>query len=281
MARLVSQHYGKARVRVIKVTRSDTRHQLKEIEVSVMLEGDFAAAYVRADNRAVVPTDTMKNTVYALAKEHLGADIEKFGATLGGHFLKQYPQVNRVTIGLREHRWRRMEFDRQPHPHSFVEGGAARPFAEVVSTRDTVSTESGIDDLLILKSTGSGFAGFPRDEFTTLPETNDRILATNLKARWRWQTAPTDYSRTNDALLEAMLKTFAVNYSPSVQATLFEMGEAALKAAPEVERVTLAMPNQHCLLVNLSPFGLENKNEIFVPTDEPHGQIEATVARES
>ena len=280
MATLVSQNYGKARVRVLKVSRAGARHELKEAEVSVMLEGDFAAAYLAGDNRQVVPTDTMKNTVYALAQKHLGADIESFGIALGGHFLGKYPQVSRATIGLREHCWERMRCDGQPHAHSFTGGGPARPWAEVVATSTQVSVESGIDDLLILKSTGSGFAGFPRDEFTTLPETTDRILATNLQARWVWQSAPSNYNAANQAILDALLKTFANNYSVSVQATLFQMGEAALRVAPEIARITLALPNKHCLLVNLAPFGLENKNEIFVPTDEPHGQIEATVARE-
>lgn len=277
--KLLSQRYGKARVRVLKVTRAGPQHQLKEVEVSVMLEGDFAAAYLRDDNSPVVPTDTMKNTVYALAKEHLGADIEKFGAALGAHFLKKYPQVTQTTVRLSERRWERMQFNGSPHLHSFAGGGAAKPFSEVVSTRETASVESGIDDLLILKSTGSGFAGFPKDELTTLPETDDRILATNLKARWVWQSAPADYSRSNQTILDAMMRIFAMNYSPSVQATLFQMGEAALQAVPEISRVTLALPNKHCLLMNLAPFGLKNENEIFVPTDEPHGQIEATVGR--
>ena len=265
----------------MKLVRNGAQHSIKEAEVSVMLEGDFAAAYLQGDNRPVVPTDTMKNTVYVLAKEHLGADLEGFGAALGGHFLRSYSQVDRATIVLKEHRWRGMQFDGQPHPHSFVDGGPARQVAQVICTREKTEVESGIDDLLILKSTGSGFTGFPKDKLTTLPETDDRIFATNLAARWFYETPPPDYSRTNEALLDAMLRIFAVNYSPSVQATLFQMGEAALETAPEVSRITLAMPNKHCLLANLAPFGLENKNEIFIPTDEPHGQIEATVTREN
>jgi urate oxidase len=277
--KLLSQQYGKARVRVLKVSRQDGRHRLKEVDVSVMFEGAFAAAYTQADNGPVVPTDTMKNTVNALAREHLGEDIENFGAALGQHFLKRYGQVRQATIRLVEHCWEPMTVDGQPHAHSFIEAGRARPFAQVVCGRETTSVESGVEDLLILKSTGSGFAGFPRDEFTTLPETHDRILATNVKAAWAWKPAPQSYFRTNRAILDAMLKVFAATYSPSVQATLFQMGEAALQAEPGISQVHLVMPNQHCLLVNLAPFGLDNKNEIFVPTDEPHGQIEATVVR--
>jgi urate oxidase len=277
--KLISHHYGKARVRVLKVTRHGERHELKEVDVSVMLEGDFESSYTGGDNSLVVPTDTMKNTVQALAKDNLGEDIERFGLFLGRHFLAKYPQVTRATVRLAEHLWQRMTVDGQPHAHSFAEAGRARPFAEVTSARDGASVESGIEDQLILKSTGSGFLGFPKDEFTTLPETRDRILATNLRAAWQFSGEPTAYRAANERALAAMLQVFATRYSPSVQTTLFEMAQAALEAVPQIDRVRLTMPNQHCLLVNLAPFGLENANEIFVPTDEPHGQIEATVTR--
>lgn len=279
--KLVTQRYGKARVRVMKVTRNGSQHELKEVEVSVMLEGDFAASYLSGDNSLVVATDTMKNTINALAKEDLRSDIEQFGIAIGRHFLKRYPQVGRATITLREHLWQRMQIDGRPHPHSFLEGAPARPWAQVLCSRESTTVESGIQNLLILKTTESGFEGYAKDEYTTLPETSDRILATNLEARWLYQREPADYARANRAILDAMLKVFALNYSPSVQTTLFQMGKAALDDAPEISRIHLVMPNKHCLLVNLAPFGLENKNEIFVPTDEPHGQIEATIARDS
>jgi urate oxidase len=278
--KLSTHRYGKARVRVLKVNRLDARHEVKEVEVSVMLEGDFDAAYLRGDNSRVVPTDTIKNIVSLLAKEHLGAEIETFGAMLGRHFLKRYAQVRTATVELLERRWQRMEVDGRPHPHSFVQDGQGRPFARVHCAREELSVESGVRDLVSLKSTGSGFTGFAKDEFTTLRETEDRLLATNLTASWKYARPPAEYARTNRAVLDAMLRVFAANYSPSVQATLFQMGEAALRAAPEIAQVTLSMPNKHCLPVDLSPFGMENRNEVFVPTDEPHGQIEATVARE-
>jgi urate oxidase len=277
--KLVHHHYGKARVRVMKVTRNGTQHSLKELEVSVMLKGDFDASYTRAENRLVVPTDTMKNTVYVLARQKLGAETEEFGLVLGEHFLKTYPQVGQVTIGLAERGWERMVFGGQPHAHSFIQETSARLFAQVACTRAGSSVESGIDDLHILKSTGSGFEDYVQDKFTTLPPTKDRIMATKLKATWTYEKRPAKYSVTNSAILEAMLAVFAQNYSPSVQVTLFQMGEAALQAAPEISKVSLVMPNKHCLLVNLAPFGLDNPNEIFVPTDEPHGQIEGTVSR--
>jgi urate oxidase len=277
--KLVHHHYGKAKVRVLKVTCTGAQHSLKELEVSVMLRGDFDASYTRAENRLVVPTDTMKNIVYVLAREKLGAETEDFGLVLGEHFLKTYPQVEQADIGISERGWERMTIRGEAHPHAFVQQNTARTLAQVTCTRGGSSVESGIEDLLILKTADSGFEGYVQDRFTTLPPTKDRIMATKLKATWAYEKRPAKYSATNGAILEAMLAVFAQNYSPSVQATLFQMGGAALAAAPEISKMSLIMPNKHCLLVNLAPFGMENPNEIFVPTDEPHGQIEGTVSR--
>jgi urate oxidase len=277
---LLHQHYGKAKIRVMKVSRAGAQHSLKELEVSVMLQGDFEASYTRADNSLVVPTDTMKNTVYVLAKDKLGAENEEFGLALGEHFLKTYPQVREVEVGLSERGWERLTPGGQPHPHAFIQNNPARSIATVKCCRAGHHIQSGIDDLLILKTTASGFAGYPKDRYTTLPETTDRIFATKLKATWAYARPPGSYTKSNSHILEAMLEVFAANFSPSVQVTLFQMGEAALKAAAEIATATLAMPNQHCLLVNLAPFGLENHNEVVVPTDEPHGQIEGTVSRD-
>ena len=277
--KLTDHSYGKAHVRVLKVMRDAATHSLKELDVQVMLHGDFDASYTKADNKLVVATDSMKNTVNVFAKEKLGAETEPFGVALAEHFLQTYAHVDRAEITLSEHCWERLSIAGQPHPHSFTERGAARPTARVVATRGGTVVESGIEDLLVLKSTASGFEDFLRDKFTTLPETGDRVFATKLKAVWTFNTKPASYAATSQKVLDAMLKAFAENFSPSVQVTLYQMGEAALQAAPEVKKIHLAMPNQHCLLINLSPFGLENKNELFIPTDEPHGQIEGTIER--
>jgi urate oxidase len=276
---LTANRYGKARVRVLKILREGPIHTIKEIEIAVLLEGDFAASYTAADNRRVVATDTIKNTVHVLAKQHLGAEIERFGVVLGAHFLEQFPQVDRTSSEIVEKDWQRMSFAGEGHPHSFVAGSGAKAWTRVVCSRETQSIESGVQDLVILKSTGSGWEGFPRTEFTTLPETSDRILATSLKVGWLWSRAPENYRAANRAILDAMLEAFAKNYSPSAQASLFQMGSAALEVCPEISRVDLALPNRHCLLIDLSPFGMENQNELFVPIDEPHGQIEGTVTR--
>jgi urate oxidase len=277
--KLIAHNYGKAKVRVLKVFRAGAIHSIKELDVQVMLQGDFDASYTKADNRLVVATDSIKNTVNVFAKEKLGAETEPFGILLGEHFLGKYKHVSRVEVSLTEHCWDRISVGGKAHAHSFLEKSAAKPFAKIVATRAKTEVESGIEELFILKSTASGFENFLRDEFTTLPETGDRICATKLKATWTFEKKPKSYAATNGKILDAMLATFAKNFSPSVQVTLFQMGEAALKVAKEISKIHLAMPNKHCLLINLKPFGLENKNELFMPTDEPHGQIEGTVAR--
>jgi urate oxidase len=280
--KLVSQNYGKQRVRVLKVTRTAPRHEVKELEAGVRLEGDFESSYTAADNSKVVATDTMKNTVQALAHGHLGAQTEPFALLLARHFLENHPPVGRVTIDTSERRWSRMTPDGKPHDHAFL-GEEGRPTVQVIAARGAApQVESGISDLLIMKSTGSGFAGYPRDAYTTLPETGDRILATAMRATWRWSSAPAagfDCNAANAAILAAMLRVFAANFSPSVQTTLYEMAAAALAACPQINRVSLFLPNKHYLPVNLKPFGLENPNVSFLPTDEPHGQIEAVIDR--
>lgn len=277
--KLISQNYGKARVRVLKVFRDGTTHTIKELSAKVALDGDFEASYTQADNSLVVPTDTMKNTVNVLAHEHLGHDNEPFAQALAGHFLRKYPQVKRVTVELDERVWSRLSVGGRPHAHSFSQTDRARPFTSLVLDANESRLESGVRDYVILKSIGSGFAAYPKCELTTLPETHDRILATSMSARWLWSGEPVSFQAANAAILQAMIVPFAENYSPSVQATIWEMGGAALKACPEISQITIAMPNLHCLLINLAPFNRENRNEVFVPTDEPHGQIEATIAR--
>ena len=280
MAKLTGHQYGKARVRVLKILRDGPVHTLKDLDVAARLRGDFESSYTSGDNTKVTPTDTIKNTINIFARQHLGPEIERFALLLGEHFLTRYEQVHQAEIEVSERRWERLLVDGQPHPHSFQAGSEGRMFTRVTCDRTTKTVRSGIRDLVILKSTGSGFENYPKDEFTTLPETADRILATSFSSTWTFKDQPENYNRANEAILTAMLKVFANNYSPSAQTTLFQMGEAALAASPEISGLDLRMPNKHCLLINLAPFGLENKNEVFVPTDEPHGDILATVMRD-
>lgn len=283
-AKLLDHQYGKSRVRVMKVLRGGegAAHRIKELTVNVSLNGDFERNYTAGDNANIVLTDTMKNTVNALAAEHLGEETEPFAVLLARHFVTMYPQVKTAFIDLAERLWEPLTIQGKPHPHSFDGSGGARPTVRAAATAGGGDSplESGIEDLLILKSAGSGFENYPKDKYTTLPETGDRILATSLTASWMWQSEPTTgYPAANRAILAAMLEPFAQNYSPSVQTTLFQMGEAVLAACPQISLVRLAMPNKHYLPINLAPFGLPNRNEVFLPTDEPHGQIEATIGR--
>ena len=283
--RLGVSRYGKSRVRVAKVTRgSDGVHGFRELSVEVLVEGDFAASFLAGNNADVLPTDTMKNTLYVLAARHGIESAERFGALAGAFFLERNPAMHRADLTLRETRWERLSVDGAPHPHAFRAPGSGTPVTAVSTSRDggnlRVETESGIDDLCLLKTGGSGFAGFRRDELTTLPETDDRLLSTLLKGRWLYGAEPASgYEAANAAALEAMLGVFAREYSVSVQATLYGMGRAAIAAVPEIMRVTLGMPNRHYLPFDLTRFGLPNTNEVFFPSDEPHGQIEASVER--
>ncbi len=278
--KIVSNRYGKKRVRVLKVLRQGDRHEVKELDISCLLEGDFDASYSKGDNASVVPTDTVKNTITVLAHQRLGLENERFGLELGNHFLEKYTHIRRVRIELKERKWNRQTVGGTPHDHAFIAGDAA-PTARIVVTRGAPpEIESGISDLLIMKSTGSGFSNFPKCDLTTLPETDERILATEVRAAWTFPQAPADFNIANAAALDAMLGVFAREFSVSVQATMYEMARAAFAAVPEISRVTLALPNKHYLLANLKPFRLENPNVTFVSTDEPHGQIEATFERD-
>jgi urate oxidase len=278
--RVIDHQYGKERVRVLKVLREGSRHTVKELEVSVSLSGDFESSFTADDNSRVIPTDTMKNTVNVLAKQHLGIETERFAQRIALHFTAKYPQVKTARVETSERVWDRLNIGGAEHPHSFSSSGQSRPFAVATASGSAVMLQSGIRDLLILKSTESGFAGFPRCEYTVLPETNDRILATSLAATWTWRSEPANYNAANATILAALVKPFAENFSPSVQATLFQMGSAALTGCGEIEKIHLAAPNKHYLAIGLKHFGLENANQVFLPTDEPHGQIEVTLCRD-
>jgi len=277
--KLCSNRYGKAKVRVLKKLRENGIDTFKELEVKVILEGTFDTAYTAGDNREIVATDTMKNTVNVFAYEKLGVETEPFVLELTAHFLDKYPQVSGVEIETEERVWERITVDGSPSPTNFSVAGKVVPTTYVNRSRNQLEINSGIRGLVILKSADSGFAGFHRDEFTTLPDTEDRLLATSLTSQWLYGAKPADYRKTNARVVETMLSAFGSKESPSVQTTLYEMGKAALAACSEIDRISLTMPNLHCLLIDLSPFQRQNQNTLFLPTDAPQGWIEGTVAR--
>ncbi len=280
---LTWNRYGKSRVRLVKLKRPSTGsgqdhpHEIVDLTIDVQLEGAFEAVYVEGDNRPCLATDTMKNTVYALARQDPIEHVEAFALRLAAHFTGK-PAVTRARISAVEHRWDRLSAGGRPHPHAFVQHGAEQWTAVV--TRDAAGSQivSGLTNLVVLKTNDSAFAGFPRDEFTTLPETEDRILATSMTASWTYRAGTTDFAARH-RVRQALVETFAAHMSRSIQHTLYAMGEAALAACADLVDITLTLPNRHHLLVDLKPFGLDNPNEIFVATDQPFGLIEATVSR--
>lgn len=277
--RLAWNGYGKAEVRLVKVDRRGARHQLHDLTVDVQLQGEFGDTHTMGDNARVLPTDTMKNTVYALARQGPVDPPEEFAERLARHFLGACPAARQAVLSLAVHRWDRATVDGSEHDHTFVRGTAERRLATVTLEQGDARVEAGVDGLGLLKTTASRFAGFLRDRYTTLKETEDRILATDLEARWQYTRRPQDYGAAWSAVRTALVETFAGHSSDSVQHTLYAMGEAALARCREIDQIRLVLPNRHHLLVDLTPFGLENPNEVFVATREPYGRIEAVVAR--
>jgi urate oxidase len=275
---LGGNRYGKSAIRVVKVVKRANGHRVRDLTVAVALEGAFEAAHVEDDNAAVIATDTMKNTVYAFAADRLDGSIEEYGRSLAEHFAA-FPQVDRATVTIREHRWAPIPLDGEPAPDAFVRDPSTTRLAVVTIDGNGTTVEAGIEDLVLMKTAKSAFAGFPRDAYTTLPETSDRIMASQVSARWRYGAIDLDHDALHDAIRRTLLDVFARHESASVQASAWIMGRAILEAHPEVEEARLTMPNLHHWLVDLSPFGLANEGEIFVATREPHGLIEATARR--
>ena len=280
MARLGSNRYGKSRVRLSRITRFDDRNEFNEWTVNVMLYGDFDASYTEADNSKVLPTDTMKNTVYVVARLSKATTIEDFAKELGDYFLENNVQVTKASIVVEEKAWERMAVDGTPDAATFQLRGPEVSTALAVREKGGEwEVTSGIDGLTILKTAHSAFTGYVKDKLTTLKPATDRILGTRATVEWDYADSSPNYAEVRARILSSLLKVFAAHNSMSVQHTLFDMGKAALEAAPEIARIHLSMPNLHHLLASLGTFGLENPNHIFVPIDEPHGTIEATIER--
>jgi urate oxidase len=265
MARLGINQYGKAETHLVRVHRDGAAHALRDLTVSVALSGDLEAVHLEGDNAAVLATDTQKNTVYAFAREHPIGRPEDFAERLARHFLGG--PITQARVEVAEVAWTRLA------DHAFVQSARERRIAAVVCRADATWVACGIAGLVVLKTTDSEFHGFPRDRYTTLQETRDRVLATEVTARWRGE------GEWNDARA-ALLSTFAAHHSLSLQQTLYAMGEAVLEACPGVHEIRLSMPNKHHFVVDLAPFGLDNPNEVFHADDRPYGLIEGAVVRD-
>jgi urate oxidase len=279
---LGDNQYGKAETHVVRVTRSGPdgkTREIKDLNVSVALVGDFAASHLEGDNSNILPTDTQKNTVFAFAKQPIG-EIEDFALRLARHFVGEFAPIYRARVSIEEQPWVRITVDGKAHPNAFVRAGSEKRTATVTCTDDAAWVVSGLSDLVVLKSEGSEFHGYIKDGFTTLPETRDRILATSVVARWRHSGTQVDWAPSFAETRRILLETFAVKHSLALQQTLYAMAEAVLEARPEVVEMKLTMPNLHHFVVDLSPFGLANENEVFYASDRPYGLIEGTVTRD-
>jgi urate oxidase len=278
--KLGKDSYGKNAINLSKIIRHEDYHEFRQISVNVSLQGDFETAYTLGDNTKILPTDTQKNAVYVLAKEHFTSGVEDFGLYLANYFCSNNPQVSQTTIEITEHLYNRISFNGTAHPHAYVSSGNEKHVTTIVQNANGINVTSGIKGLLILKTTDSAFTDYIKDQYTTLKETDDRILATECEASWQFNSAQLDFTRLYDQIRNALLKTFAFHKSLSVQQTLYAMGEEVLKQNSEVKEISLIMPNKHHIPFNLEQFAMENKNEIFIATDEPFGYITGTIVRD-
>ena len=270
---LGGNQYGKAETHVVRITKDGAAHEIKDLNVSVALAGDFADTHLTGDNSKVVPTDTQKNTVFAFAADGIG-EIEDFATRLAWHFVSDFETVHRARVSIEEFSWSRLG------DHAFERVAEATRLTAVTCTRETSAVVSGITRLVVLKTTDSEFHGYIKDRYTTLPETRDRIMATSLTARWRYGRREVDWGACFSHATRLLKQTFAAHHSLSLQQTLYEMGKAVLEACDEIDEIRLSMPNKHHFTVDLKPFGLDNPNEVFYAADRPYGLIEGMLKRE-
>jgi urate oxidase len=280
MIGLGENRYGKSRIRLVRVKRHRDRHDFVEWAVEILLQGDFESCFIDGDNSKILATDTMKNTVYSLARDSSAASMEDFGQELVDFLLRRNPQVSRVEVTISEKAWDHVLAAGKPHPSTFVQSSNERQTTKLACSPGAKCTvSSGLENLVIMKTSGSGFEGYIKDSLTTLPPTADRLFGTALSAEWNYTAGKLTFPALRTKIREILLTVFAGHDSKSVQHTLYAMGEAVLAGVPEVDEIEMTMPNLHCLLVDLSRFGQDNPNEIFVPTDEPHGYIQARIGR--
>jgi urate oxidase len=263
----------------MRIHRDGDKQDVSQLSIKAMLEGDFGRAYTDADNSTSTSTDTIKNIVNVVARENTALSTEEFCQVLAKRYLDLYPQASSVSITAHETKWARLAVDGGLHPHAFLLDSNGKPTVEIHATRDGTVMSSGLDGFTFMKSTQSGWENYYTDKYSTIQPTSDRICATSMVASWTWSGKPASYPATNKIILDTLLKEFATTYSPSVQNSLYRMGEKVLAAVPEISEISMACPNIHYILMNLSAFGLDNNNDVFLPTDEPHGQIECTVGR--
>lgn len=273
--------YGESRVRLLRVLRQEGRHDIKELTVTIRFEGDFEAAHTKGENMKILPADTMKNTVYALARQYPVEAVEDFALHLIEHFLTYNEQVSRVWIEAVENPWSRIPHGTKPHAFAFMRAsGPEKRTARLIGTREGIAIRAGIQDLDVLKTTKSAFDGFLHDPYTTLKEDHDRILSTAIRAEWLYEGDEIEFSPVWHSVRQTLLETFAEHDSNSLQHALYAVGEAVLATFDRIREIHLLLPDKHFNLVDLSPFGMDNSAEVFLPAEEPQSLIEATLRKE-
>jgi len=281
VVKLAENNYGESRVRLLRVVRQEGRHDIKELTVDVRFEGDFQAAHTKGENKKILPADTMKNSVYVIARQYPVEAIEDFALHLIEHFLTYNEQVSRVRIEITENPWSRIPHGTKPHAFAFARAnGQGERTAIVRGSREGIMTRAGVQNLDVLKTAKSAFDGFLRDPYTTLKEDRNRILSTTIQADWLYEGDEVEFSPVWYGVRQTLLETFAEHDSKSIQHTLYAMGEAVLATFDRIREIHLSLPNKHFNLADLAPFGMDNPGEVFLPTDEPYGLIEATLRKE-
>ncbi len=272
--------YGETRVRLLRVVRQEGRHDVKEVTLGINFVGGFEAAHTKGDNRQILPADTMKNTVYALARQYPVEAIEEFCSHLMEHFLTYNPQVTRVRLEAAENIWARIPHGGKPHATAFTRSSAERRTAMLAGSREGVTVRAGIEDLVVLKTTKSGFEGFLRDPYTTAKDDHDQILSTSIRADWLYDGSEIEYGPVWHGVRQTLVETFAEHDSRSLQHALYAMGEAVLANFDPIREIHLALSHRHYNLADLTAFGMDNPSEVFLPMDDPHAVTEATLRRE-
>lgn len=281
VTKLAESNYGESQVRLLRVVRQEGRHDVKEMTIGVTFEGDFDAAHAKGDNRKILPSDTMKNTVYVLARQYPVEAVEDFALHVIEHFLTYNEQVALVRVDASESPWARIQIGVKPHASAFTRpAGQGKRTATVIGTRDQTAIRAGIDGLAVLKTAKTAFDGFLRDPYTTLKEDSSLLLSTEIRAKWLYDGDEVEFSPLWHGVRQTLLETFAEHDSKSLQHALYGMGEAVLGTFDRIREIHLSLPDKHFHLVDLSPFGMDNPAEVFALMDDPHSLIEATLRRE-
>lgn len=276
---LAGNHYGETDIRLVRITRQPDRHDLKEFIIGISMEGDFASAHLEGNNRNVLPAGVLRNTVYGLARSEEAEQVEEFAIRLAEYFLDNNPPVSALRVEIVERPWSRVVVGGKPHPSTFARGLPEQRTAIAEGTRDGMVVRAGLDGLAVMKTSPALFAGYRPDPFSDSDAACERIFSSSIRATWRYADRDVAWSPCWHGVRQLLLDSFAQHRGESVQHTLYAMGEAVLESFDEIEEISLALPNAHFMLVNLEPFGLDNPNEIFLPVDQPHGSIEATLRK--